>query len=715
MPFSQKASTHSTTYRHLIRAASIGLIAIGASLIPVLPADASPAPAGTHAHGGFGNGAGGNRGRYGNAGGQGGASGYGNGRSSHANAGASDPDVKPRGYKAKQTLGPDGLGIKPGQDQARVADHPREQVVRRDASPASTTTPTCGRRCPSQGVLLKNYYGTGHFSLDNYSRWSAARRPSPDTQADCPYYDAIRGHGRHVGHAHHQPELRAVRSAAGPNAAAGHQRLRVPGDRADAVQPARRGGCELEGLRPGPERHQHPHRDEQHLPPTAPAPQYCGAPYATPGPTGSTRQPNPGQRQRHRPVRAQALPLPVVRVDPAVGRLQLRRTSPTCSTRPTASTTTCRAQATTPAFSWISPNNCSDGHDAVCHGNNLSGGFSGPTTPNAPVNYTGGLYAGRPVPGARRPRDRGLAGVQGRRSHRHHLRRGLPAFTYTGNSFANSTIVPPNAATSIARRHRRRDAVRPDRALGADGPEHAAGDRTPTANSSTRAPATTPTSTVRPTASPRRCRRSPRAPASSAAASHVRGVAQRTDADSGGARSGSTTIADNSIVATDDRSYRHRRAASRRGPSSGTVTDTPSTRPRPTRAAASSTPARSCWSTPPASRSPPPARSAAITLGARDAGERPAVRRHDADQRRRRHGQRADQPLHQAGHREQRCTTTTTAGCGRWRTCSTSSRPPRAWTGWATSATPPSPGSHRSALTCSTTRPGGTRAMGVRR
>jgi len=28
-----------------------------------------------------------------------------------------------------------------------------------------------------------------------------------------------------------------------------------------------------------------------------------------------------------------------------------------------------------------------------CHGNNLSGGFSNPTTPNAPVNYTGGLSA----------------------------------------------------------------------------------------------------------------------------------------------------------------------------------------------------------------------------------------------------------------------------------------------------------------------------------
>ncbi len=52
-----------------------------------------------------------------------------------------------------------------------------------------------------------------------------------------------------------------------------------------------------------------------------------------------------------------------------------------------------QSAATTPAFSWISPNNCSDAHDAVCHGNNLSGGWASPTTPNPPVNYTGGLYA----------------------------------------------------------------------------------------------------------------------------------------------------------------------------------------------------------------------------------------------------------------------------------------------------------------------------------
>ena len=60
-----------------------------------------------------------------------------------------------------------------------------------------------------------------------------------------------------------------------------------------------------------------------------------------------------------------------------------------------------------PAFNWITPNNCSDAHDASCQGNNLSGAFNANGTPNytpaglapydpeatTPLNYTGGLYA----------------------------------------------------------------------------------------------------------------------------------------------------------------------------------------------------------------------------------------------------------------------------------------------------------------------------------
>jgi hypothetical protein len=43
-----------------------------------------------------------------------------------------------------------------------------------------------------------------------------------------------------------------------------------------------------------------------------------------------------------------------------------------------------KSENTTPQFSWISPDNCSDAHDATCKGDNLSGD---------PNNHQGGLYA----------------------------------------------------------------------------------------------------------------------------------------------------------------------------------------------------------------------------------------------------------------------------------------------------------------------------------
>ena len=38
---------------------------------------------------------------------------------------------------------------------------------------------------PAQGVLLKNYYGTGHFSMDNYVSLVSGQAPEQDTQEDC--------------------------------------------------------------------------------------------------------------------------------------------------------------------------------------------------------------------------------------------------------------------------------------------------------------------------------------------------------------------------------------------------------------------------------------------------------------------------------------------------------------------------------------------------
>src|SRR6059058_5202578 len=41
---------------------------------------------------------------------------------------------------------------------------------------------------PSQGELLTQYYGIGHASLDNYIAMVSGQSPTPDNQADCPFY-----------------------------------------------------------------------------------------------------------------------------------------------------------------------------------------------------------------------------------------------------------------------------------------------------------------------------------------------------------------------------------------------------------------------------------------------------------------------------------------------------------------------------------------------
>ena len=175
----------------------------------------------------------------------------------------------------------------------------------------------------------------------------------------------------------------------------------------------------------------------------------CGAPFAQPGPTGSTAQPNPGSANATDQYVPKHFPFPWFSsvlnsgdcnakhianlFDPANGLFK-----------------DLQSTKTTPAFSWISPNNCSDAHDAVCHGNNLSGGFSDPNTPKAPVNFTGGLYAADlflehvipEIEASPAFKDGGLIDVT--------FDEGFPPFTFTGNSFANSATDPATAATSVA-------------------------------------------------------------------------------------------------------------------------------------------------------------------------------------------------------------------------------------------------------------------------
>ncbi len=348
-----------------------------------------------------------------------------------------------RSDRARQWFarGGDGLGIRPGK-----VKHVWLIILENKSYDASFTglnkNTYLWQTLPQQGVLLKRYYGTGHFSLDNYISLVSGQATEPDTQADCPYYDSFSGTLERKGSLFTNRNFGQLASSAGPNAAAGSNGCVYPSSVPTLFNQFDEAGVGWKGYA----------QDLGNPDASGPAhdagAQYCGAPYATPGATGSTAQPNPGSANATDQYVPKHFPFPWFE-----SILQ----SGDCDSRHIANLFDpsnglyhdLQSEASTPAFSWISPNNCSDAHDAVCHGNNLSGGFADPSTPNPPVNYTGGLYAADSflehvipeIEASPAFKDGGLIDIT--------FDEAFPPFTYTGNSLANSTRVPPDAATSL--------------------------------------------------------------------------------------------------------------------------------------------------------------------------------------------------------------------------------------------------------------------------
>ena len=131
----------------------------------------------------------------------------------------------------------DGLGIAPGKIK-----HVWLIILENKSYDATFTglnkNTYLWRTLPGQGVLLKNYYGTGHFSFDNYLASVSGQATQPDTQADCPTYKHFAGHVDTSGSLKTNPNYGQMTSAQGPNGSDRRQRLRVPGERADDVQAA---------------------------------------------------------------------------------------------------------------------------------------------------------------------------------------------------------------------------------------------------------------------------------------------------------------------------------------------------------------------------------------------------------------------------------------------------------------------------------------------
>ena len=338
--------------------------------------------------------------------------------------------------------GNDGLGIRAGK-----VKHVWLIILENKSYDASFTglnnNTYLWKSLPGQGVLLKNYYGTGHFSLDNYISAVSGQATQPDTQGDCPDYDHFSGSVDTKGSLAHNRNFGQLVSAAGSNAATGSNGCVYPASVPTMFNQFDQAGVSWKGYAQdlgNPDAGGSAHDAGT---------QYCGAPYAKPGATGSTAQPNPGSANATDQYVPKHFPFPWFESILQSGDCNAQHIANLFSSTD-GLYHDLQSEATTPAFSWITPNNCSDGHDAVCAGNNLSGGFANPTTPNSPVNYTGGLYSAdlflaHVVPEIEASpafKDGGLIDVT--------FDEAFPPFTYSGNSFANSKRVAPDAATSIA-------------------------------------------------------------------------------------------------------------------------------------------------------------------------------------------------------------------------------------------------------------------------
>jgi hypothetical protein len=64
-----------------------------------------------------------------------------------------------------------------------------------DTFATNTLAPYLAEQLPAQGALLKNYYGTGHESNDNYISMISGQAPNLDTQTDCQIYSNFNGTG----------------------------------------------------------------------------------------------------------------------------------------------------------------------------------------------------------------------------------------------------------------------------------------------------------------------------------------------------------------------------------------------------------------------------------------------------------------------------------------------------------------------------------------
>ncbi|MDE3132827.1 MAG: hypothetical protein KGL15_02040 [Acidobacteriota bacterium] len=378
------------------------------------------------------------------------------------------PNQLPYGYQAPAN---DGLGVGPGKIKHVWVIVLENKAFNASFTPLEGTQGQYLSQLPAQGALLTNYYGTGHSSLDNYLSMVSGQAPISDNQSDCPAYRALSGSIDMSGSLKTNPDYGQFVSGAGADAPAGDNGCVYPSsvptlfNQLDSSHISWK--VYAQDLNYG-------------LPTTAggngdghnAGDQYCGAPDSSVGPAPSATQrgsyPNPSSADdanvaglsttddlgdqyvaKHNPLAWFESLLPSSMGGTGAGNCD-STLAPLFGPQDQLYQDL-QQPRTTPEFSYIVPNNCSNGHDSVCSANNLSGGFgvgASSQVPNPPVNYTGGTYAesqflAHIIPEIERSpafQDNGLIVVT--------YDEAYPAFTWQ-NSFANSALLPSTAFGSL--------------------------------------------------------------------------------------------------------------------------------------------------------------------------------------------------------------------------------------------------------------------------
>ncbi len=211
---------------------------------------------------------------------------------------------------------------------------------------------------PSYGELLRQYYGTGHYSLDNYISLVGGQSPAPNNQADCPQF-------KNVAPGFPAPDGQTYASTG----CVYPKHTQTLFNQLSEHHVSWKAYMQDMGNDPG--------REDVYRCGIPGSPDGGGVP--DPGGATATDQYVPKHNPTawfHSVIDSKKLCRHVVPLNgyPATkGHQRIRSLADDL-----------KSVKTTPRYSWITPNNCSDAHDATCKGDNLSGD---------PDNHQGGLYA----------------------------------------------------------------------------------------------------------------------------------------------------------------------------------------------------------------------------------------------------------------------------------------------------------------------------------